>query len=138
MTLIPEKKIFQKGEPVLVQIVISNGTKNKLIFNRRFLPGTDESFGRELTLYLTGPKEQPIPNLVLFQPSPLTKSDLVILLPGQSITQTLPLSNIFFLKDPGDYQLEAIYDTTAIKSALPFWRGRLVSPSAAFSIHETP
>jgi len=134
LTLIPEKKSFQKGEPVAFEIVLVNRTKNKLIVDRRFLPGADETFGQELTILLTGPKEMPLPNLVMAQPSPLTKSDLQMLLPNQSISQKLPLSNIFLFSTAGDYQIQAIYNTTGLASALPYWHGRVVSPPVSFSI----
>lgn len=134
LKLVPQKSVFQKGEPVVFEIVLKNGTHNKVIVDRRFLPGADETFGQELTLLMTGPGEKPIPNLALFQPSPLTKKDLQFLLPGRSIAQRLPLSNVFILSNPGEYQLQAIYDTRNLSSTLPFWRGRIVSSPVVFSI----
>lgn len=136
LTLVPEKKTFQKGEPVVCEVILRNGTKRKLIIDRRFLPGADETFGQELTLLVTGPKETPIPNQVLFQPAPLSKSDLQFLLPGQSIEEKLPLSNVFLFSTPGDYRIQAIYDTTRLNSILPFWRGRLTSSPVVFSIEK--
>ncbi len=136
LKIAPEKQTFEMKEAINLLVSLENKGSLAAVVDKRFLPGPDESFGQEITLLVTGPKEHPLPYLVLFEPSTLNPDDLEILGPRHSLTQTLTLSNAYVFGEEGTYQVQAIYDTTLIQSPVPFWRGRLVSLPITFEVRK--
>lgn len=134
LTVVPQKATFRQGEPVVVSLVMENRGRISLFIDRRFLPGPEAGFGREITLWVTGPRSRPLPFLSLIQPSRLTQASIQKLSPGRSVAKTLVLTQYFAIHETGRYLLQGMYDTTSIESPLRFWKGKIVSPVVVFSV----
>jgi hypothetical protein len=105
------RRSFAEGVPVAVRMSLKNNGDSPVTVNRRFLVnhGATPPEFREVTFAITMPDGDRAPFAWLLTVSFPDRDDFRRLRPGQSVSATADLADLYFLRGPGRYTVRATY-----------------------------
>jgi hypothetical protein len=129
---------YAKGEPVEVELVLTNRSEAPCTVNKRMAIYVEQMADNnwEVKFDITFPPGKRLIRGALIRREGLKKDDFTVLPAGESLHKTLNLSRYNWLELPGTYQIKALYhnSVTGQEFGVEAWTGEINSNSISFQV----
>jgi hypothetical protein len=134
----PKRDTYTAGEPVEVELVLTNRSEASCTVNKRLAVYVEQMAGDnwEVKFDITFPPGKRLIRGALIRRAELNKDDFSVLAAGESLRATCNLSRYNWLELPGTYQVKALYHNPVDgrEFGLKAWTGDVYSNSISFNI----
>jgi hypothetical protein len=132
------KESYAVGEPVEVELLLINKSKDPCIVNQRMAinPGNMAEGRWEVQFDVTFPPGKRLIRGAKIRREELQKEDFYTLSPGEHISKTYSLTRYYWMELKGTYTVKAIYSNkvSGRQFGLTAWTGEIISNSISFNV----